>query len=133
MDNIFQLNFQGYTWDEYFYAIANKSGVLVTYKGGLDSEGFVMMKEIIDVDAADRMSDIYESQRFIQIRKEVSPNNRIFFSYAEMKDGNRDAVVSILKEKLNLQSSHKGGKYPIQLLCEGACALFPEDLLIEQS
>lgn len=36
---VVQLEFLGYTWEDYFYVISNKSGILVAYKGGLDREG----------------------------------------------------------------------------------------------
>lgn len=30
----YKLKFQGYTWDDYFYVISNKAGILVAYRGG---------------------------------------------------------------------------------------------------
>ena len=66
-----ELEFQGYTWDEYFYVIANKAGILVAYKGGLDSDGIPQMKEIFYVEEADEINTIYESTKLNEIRKRV--------------------------------------------------------------
>lgn len=133
MQNVIKLYFQGYTWDEYFYIIANKPGILVVYKGGLDCDGYVKMDEILYVDGAEKMSDLYLSERFIIIRKRISPRDRLFFSYAEMKGEGRKEVVACLNKRLNLIESNGLPNNSVQLLCEGAYALFPEELLSKES
>lgn len=34
-----ELVFCGYTWDQYSFIIANRGGILIAYRGGLDIEG----------------------------------------------------------------------------------------------
>lgn len=54
---------------ECFYVIGNKSGILVVYRGGLDSEGAVKLNEIVLVEEAEKISTIYESEKLKEIRK----------------------------------------------------------------
>ena len=67
--NCYNLVFQGYTWDDYFYYIANKPGILVAYRGSLDSEGAIKIDEILYVGEYDNNSTIYESDFLDEIRK----------------------------------------------------------------
>ena len=116
------LEFQGYTWDEYFYVIANKSGILIAYKGGLDKEGTIRLDEIVFVGESD------ESHDFDMIRCKISDGEKLFFSLAEMQDTNRKEIVKILKEILipnDVSKEHM--KYKVN--CKGACALFPKDVI----
>lgn len=121
----YNLTFQGYTWDEYFYMIANKPGILVAYRGGLDNEGAVRLDEIIYVDEADELGALYESKQFAEVRKNISNKDRLFFSYAEMKNEGRSDVTSWLKHALLLKSSRKGELPKLDCNFKGACALFP--------
>ena len=124
------LEFQGYTWDEYFHVIANKPGIVVVYKGGLDSEGAIRLDNIIYVDGADEIGQVYESNIVKDIRKEISNTDRLFFSYAEMKAENRNEVVSTLKSLLKLESGNNNTS-KLKITCKGACALFPIEILSE--
>ena len=125
----FRLLFQGYTWDDYFYVIANKSGILIAYKGGLDSEGVIRMDEILFVDEADTIGSLYESEAILKIRKSLQYNDRLFFSYAEMSKDDRKDVTKLLKMKLE-HIHHSGTSNQIlNVSCSGACALFPKELL----
>jgi len=126
-----ELEFQGYTWDEYFYAIANKPGILVVYRGGLDSEGTAKMKEIIYVDEADEINTIYESIEIGRIRKTIGITDRLFFSYAEMQSKGRTEVTKLLKSSLMHGSSNENELSTVRLTCKGACALFPHKILQE--
>ena len=121
-----QLEFQGYTWDDYFYVIANKSGILVAYRGGLDNEGAVKLDEIIYIDEADELGILYDSKQFAEVRKNISNKDRLFFSYAEMKNEGRAAVTSLLKHALLSKSSVSGEITELDFTYEGACALFPQ-------
>lgn len=123
-----ELKFHGYTWEEYFYTIANRSGILVTYKGGLDCDGFVKMDEILLVEGADIIGDIYENKHLTQIRKNLYSGERLFFSFAEIEKG-RDEVVEILNNLLIHKNSQLEFKKTIALSCNGACSLFPEEIL----
>jgi len=122
------LEFQGYTWDEYFYVIANKSGILIAYKGGLDKEGTIRLDEIVFVGESDQIVKLYESHDFDMIRCKISDGEKLFFSLAEMQDTNRKEIVKILKEILipnDVTKEHM--KYKVN--CKGACALFPKDII----
>lgn len=127
----YTLKFQGYTWDEYFYVIAEKSGILVAYRGGLDNEGAAQMKEILYVDDADEINTIYESTRFNEIRKRVGNTDRLFFSYAEIKQKERAEISRAIKDSLFPNSIKKNKLLNVRLSCIGACALFPKELLLE--
>ena len=122
----YELEFLGYTWDEYFYVIANKTGILVAYKGELDSEGSVKLNEIVYVDEADELIMIYESKQLDDIRKNIDKRDRLFFSYAEMKKEGRIEAVRTLKRFINSDSSNV--LLNVSLSCKGACALFPSIL-----
>ena len=124
------LEFQGYTWDEYFYVIANKPGIVVVYKGGLDSKGAIRLDNIIYVDGADEIGQVYESKILKELRKKIPNNHRLFFSYAEMKAENRNEVVSTLKGLLKLESENINTS-KLKIICRGACALFPKEMLSE--
>jgi len=123
------LEFQGYTWDEYFYVIANKPGIVVVYKGKLDSEGAIRLNNIIYIDGADEIGQVYDSKILKDIRKIISNTDRLFFSYAEMKAENRKEVVSTLRGLLKLESENNTSKLKIK--CKGTCALFPKEILSE--
>lgn len=121
-----ELEFQGYTWDDYFYVIANKPGILVAYRGGLDNEGTVKLDEIIYVDEADELGVLYESKQFAEVRKSISNKDRLFFSYAEMKNEGRADVTSLLKQAILSKPSVSGVITKLDFNFKGACALFPQ-------
>lgn len=127
----YELKFEGYTWDEYFYVIGNKSGILVAYRGGLDSEGAIKLEDIVYIDEADKLSLSYESSYIKDIRKRLD-NCRLFFSYAEMKNDGREDVVKELKRYLLPINNEKSVLPQMKLLCKGACSLFPKELLQEK-
>lgn len=124
----YDLYFHGYSWEEYFHVISNKSGILVVYKGYLDKEGFVNMKDIIYIDEADKIGDLYCSEKFDLIRKKLAPIDRLFFSYAEMPKNGRKDIAAFLNMFFKLGNIHKD-RLQTRLLCKGACALFPQELL----
>lgn len=121
--------FQGYTWDEYFYVISEKRGVLVTYCGSLDSEGSVKMDEILYVDGAGRLREIYERSQMQKIRSEVSENGgKLFFSYAET-DENYFEIAAYLNEIIKPRfNNNRGVTEKVSVLCKGACSLFPDKI-----
>ena len=127
----YELKFHGYTWDEYFYVIANKSGILVAYRGGLDCDGAIKIDDIVYVDGADELSLVYESRVFKEIRKHLD-NCRLFFSYAEMKKDGRDDVVKVLKQSLLPFCPEESNLPQIKIICKGYCPLFPKELLQEK-
>lgn len=130
-NKIIELNFAGYTWEEYFHVIANKSGILITYRGNLDDEGKIRLKEIIFVDEADDFFKIYESESFKNVVSGVNKKDRLFFSYAEMDDVRRREVMEVLKIMLMPEKNNVELEDKVSVICKGACALFPNQLLAE--
>lgn len=126
-----KLKFWGYTWEDYFYIIANKSGILICYKGYLDSEGDVKMKEIILVEEADKFSDIIESENFMNVTRETNKTDRLFFSFAEINGDERRQAKKILKNMLITKSDDTEYDNETVVTCTGACALFSKQLLQE--
>lgn len=127
----YTLKFEGYTWDEYFYVIAGKQGILVTYRGGLDSEGAAQMKEILCIDDADEINTIYESTTLNEIRMRVGKTDRLFFSYAEIDKKDRADITRAIRDSLMSGSVKENKTSNVRLSCKGACALFPKELLQE--
>ena len=134
MNRHIDLFFQGYTWDEYFYVIGNRSGILIVYRGGLDSEGAVKLDEIVLVEEAEHISTIYESEKLKEIRVETQlkgVNDRLFFSYAEVDDSIKEEVTKQLRytlcpidRKCDINNNINN-----RIKCKGACALFPKELI----
>lgn len=113
------LDFQGYTWDQYFYVIAHKSGILLTYRGDLDNEGAVRLKEILSVDGADNVGEFYESARMKDIRNTLKPGEMLFFSLAEIDGEEREISLNCLQQRLNKEEINYNGN----IVCKGACTL----------
>lgn len=128
---LYELEFQGYTWDEYFYVIGNKPGILVAYRGSLDSEGSIKLDDIVYVGGADELNLCYESRDFQEIRNQLD-NFRLFFSYAEMKLEGRDDVVKVLKHYLFATIPEERDLPQIKIRCKGTCSKFPKELLQEK-
>lgn len=113
------LNFQGYTWDQYFYVIAHKSGILLTYRGDLDNEGAVRLKEILSIDGVDNVGELHECARMKDIRNTLKSGDMLFFSLAEIEGVERDFCLNYLRHKLNKEEISNEGS----VVCTGACAL----------
>jgi len=124
----YNLIFQGYTWDDYFYVIYGKKGVLVTYRGSLDSEGSIQLDEVLHIGGAKQLALIYESSCIKEIRRNIKAEERLFFSYAET-DKYEDAANNLIKAihpKFNKVTDEACNH---SFICEGSCALFPQILI----
>ncbi len=119
MTQSIELNFLGYTWDQYFYVIAHKSGILLTYRGDLDDEGAIRLKEILSIDGAGNIGVFYESAKMKDIRNALKPGEMLFFSLAEIEGVERDFCLNYLRHKLNKEVISNEGS----VVCQGACAL----------
>ncbi len=129
-----ELVFQGYTWDDYFHIIADKSGIMIVYKGGLDCEGAIKLDEIVFIGGSEKLNDLYESQDFYEVRRNINFGERFFYSYASTNREDRDDIVFALNEKILNSHRHKSTTgVDICLICRGACALFPEEFLSKES
>lgn len=129
----YELTFQGYTWDEYFYVISEKRGVLVTYRGSLDSEGTVKLDEILQIDGSERLREVYEQSQMQEIRSEVSVSGgKLFFSYAET-DENYSEIAAYLNEMIKPRfNNNREVTGKVSALCKGACSLFPDKIISKQ-
>lgn len=121
----FKLEFQGYTWDRFFHVIADNQGILAIYSGRLDGEGQVKMDSLLSVSYEERFGNLYESNKVNELRNKISPTQMLFYSYAtvdkEVGKDISDYINSLLnKEKTNDE---------FEILCSGACALFPETII----
>ena len=125
---IIELEFLGYTWEEYFYVIAEKSGILVTYMGSLDSEGAIKLEEILCVSEADRFSDILDTLS-CKFNKERLDNKRLFFSFAEIEKTSRTVLAEALNDIIFSKTFGNKSFSDVKIVCKGACALFPKELL----
>lgn len=126
----YNLEFFGYTWDDFFHVISDKEGVLVTYRGCLDHEGVPLMKEILFIDYGKRLGDVFKSDCFKTIKFELGRSEMLFYTYAPTKEIDgikiKEALISALKPRLNNDSTRPE---IVELHCKGACALFPKHLL----
>jgi len=125
-----KLVFYGYSWDDYFYVISAKQGVLVTYRGTLDSEGLARMDEILYIDGAEKLSLIYESKELKEVRSSLKNGEKLYFSYAETDNYQEAAkkLITVLQPSFNrkVENTCEGS-----LVCEGSCALFPEKIVLK--
>lgn len=124
-----ELVFCGYTWDQYSFMIAEKRGVLVVYRGGLDSEGAVRLDEILYVDGTDRLWTLLESENLCEIRDILRHDEMLFFSYSEVTCDLQNIVYTLNKSLQPLFSTMMSNGAYIQICCKGACALFSGLLL----
>lgn len=126
----FEIEFWGYTWEDFFHVIFDKGGVLLTYSGSLDNEGIAQMEELLYIDYAPRLEDIYNSKAFNYMKSEIGEDKKLFYSYTPTKElyGKtiRDALVYELRPRFNIL---KPCRPNVELYCKGACALFPQHLL----
>ena len=123
----YDLQFQGYTWDQYFQMIADKQGILAVYSGRLDGEGNVKMVSLLSISWEKRFGNIYESEYIKQLRSELSPDLMLFYSYAEIAEAEG---VFLAQQLINMLSDHSGvKKCELEIHCTGACALFPKDII----
>lgn len=119
--NTYSLKFQGYTWDDYFFMIADKQGLLIIYSGMLDDEGIPTMKEILYVGWMKELSNIYSCGIIESICKKKPRNRLLFFSYAEIDKEMGALFADVITGKK---------KYAKEMFtCEGACALLPNEML----
>ena len=122
----YKLEFHGYTWDKFFHVIADKQGILAIYSGKLDSEGLVKMDSLLSVTFEESLGNLYESKKIDDLRNKISPSQMLFYSYAKVdKEEGKDIsdyINSLLKkEKINNE---------FEIHCSGACALFPEIIVM---
>ena len=62
----------------------------------MDSEGAVRPDKIVHVGEADKLSLLFQSESFTKASVRSNKIDKVFYSYAEMKDQERESVASIL-------------------------------------
>lgn len=131
-----RLKFYGYTWEDYAFQISNLRGIFFIYKGNLDYEGAIVLKDILYVGYHHGIYEMYDEGCMNQIKNFVTANDRIFLSYAEVPDGEDGKVVEqflrrSVKPRIGGEEASESSEILID--CEGACALFPEEILSKES
>lgn len=127
-----ELKFYGYTWEDYAFQISSLRGIFFIYKGNLDYEGAVVLKDILYVGYHYGIYEMYDQGIMNKIKEYVGVNDRIFLSYSEVPDyENGHEIEAFLrkavKPRFNVDEMTKPSD--IHIICNGACALFPEELL----
>lgn len=126
------LNFYGYTWEDYAFQISSLKGIFIVYKGIIDPEGFIDIKELLYVGYHNGIIELYEKNIIEAIKQYVNSSERIFLSYAEVppeEDG--IALASLMvngahpKYCLNATTPTSN----VLLICEGNCKLIPEEII----
>ena len=121
----YKLEFQGYTWDRFFHVIADKQGILAIYSGRLDGEGMMKMDSLLSVSYEERFGSLYDSDKVSEFRNIITPNHMLFYSYATVdKEVGKD-ISNYINSLLNKEETN--GQF--EILCSGACALFPETII----
>lgn len=131
-----KLRFYGYTWEDYAFQISSLRGVFVVYKGKLDYEGAVALKDILYVGYHHGIYEMYNEGIMNQIKEFVDTSDRIFLSYAEVpNDVDGKKIEALLRKaiKPRLYVEELTNSSGTQIICDGACSLFPEELLSKES
>ena len=130
------LRFYGYTWEDYAFLISSLRGVFVIYKGKLDYEGVVLLKDILYVGYHHGIYELYDDGIMNQIKDYVDSTDRIFLSYAEVSDNDKGKEIeahlrNVMKPRFSAEVLARHSE--LHIICEGACALFPNELLSKES
>lgn len=131
-----KLRFYGYTWEDYAFQISSLRGVFIIYNGKLDYEGAVVLKDILYVGFHHGIYEMYDEGIMNKIKGYVDSTDRIFLSYAEVSDDDKGKEIEVhlrgvLKPRFGAEEVARHSD--LQIICEGACALFPNELLLKES
>lgn len=130
-----RLHFHGYTWEDYAFQISSLRGIFVIYKGKLDLEGAVLLQDILYIGYHRGIYEMYDEGCMDQIKNFVTANGRIFLSYAEVPAGEDGKVVERFLRK-SIKPCFGGEETVVssemQIVCGGACALFPKEILSKE-
>jgi hypothetical protein len=130
------LKFYGYTWEDYAFLISSLRGVFVIYKGNLDYEGAVALKDILYVGYHHGIYEMYDEGIMNQIKEYVDVNDRLFLSYAEVSEEEKGKEIeAFLRKTIKPRFSVEELTKPsgTHIICDGACALFPKEILSKES
>lgn len=127
-----ELNFYGYTWEEYSFQISSLQGIFIIYNGGLDAEGFVKLNQVLYIGYHKGLIELYDQKVFESIRQFVAPSERVFISYAEvLNDVVGNDLVSMINNAVKPLYMNKAIKnvYDYKLICKGNCDLIPKEII----
>lgn len=131
-----ELRFYGYTWEDYAFQISSLRGIFFIYKGNLDYEGAVVLKDILYVGYHHGIYEMYDEGIMNRIKEYVGVNDRIFLSYSEVHDDeDGKEIEAFLRKAVNprFNVDEVTNHSDIHIICNGGCALFPKELLSKES
>lgn len=128
--NLVTLDFHGYTWEQFLGQIAGSCGIILSYRGKLDPEGFVVVLEILHVSYGTSL-DLEESQLIKKMRESFSPSEQLFFSFAKVEKKWATDVVQLIVHAAKPKFNYETGiiRNDLMLLCKGACDFLPEQII----
>lgn len=130
-----ELYFHGYTWEEYAYQIIGHPGIYVVYGGHLDSEGFVVMHEVLYIGYHKRINELFENGMLYSLKHQIKDNERLFFSYTDVmseEEGNMIAamlVSSVNPKKAKSELEEIARRKINKIVCKGKCDLLPNVII----
>lgn len=117
------LDFWGYTWDEFRGLVGDLLGIVLVYKGRLDSEGFPKMEELLFIDYSS-INKIADSEVGRKIRGAIKDNDRLFFSYAEVSaDLAHDVLSKLIYNNQPRYNNINTKSNNLIVVCKGCCEL----------
>jgi len=127
------LHFYGYTWEEYAFQISSLKGIFIVYRGQLDPEGFIDLKEILYVGYHHGIIELYDNKIIDSLKQYMVLGERLFLSYAEEpNDVDGKQIASLIAEAV--QPKHREDAldtseiHEMTVLCQGNCKLIPKEI-----
>lgn len=130
------LTFYGYTWEEYAFQISSLKGLFVVYKGRLDNEGYVDIKEVLYVGYHNGIIELYDDNIIDSLKQYMDFGERLFLSYAEVpSDTDGETISSLISKavhsiyKKEKKEKIKNSSEQITITCKGNCELIPQEII----
>ena len=130
---VIELNFYGYTWEEYAFQISSLQGIFIIYKGRIDAEGFIELNQVLYIGYHKGIIELYDHNVIESIRRLVAPSERIFLSYAEIHSDvvGKDMASLINNEVKPLYKNKETREVSdYKLICKGNCDLIPKEMIV---
>ena len=124
-----RLHFYGYTWEDYWWQISNKQGIVIVYRGKLDPEEGVVMEEILHISSTS-VKDIHDNSIMTEIKKSMEPKDMLFFSYSEVDSEIANDVKNLLVDKVRPHFNKVcTTSRNLTIESSGKCALLPDVII----
>ena len=130
---VIELNFYGYTWEEYAFQISSLQGIFIIYKGRIDAEGFIDLNQVLYIGYHKGLIELYDQNVIECIRRLVAPSERIFLSYAEVhSDVVGNDMASLINNEVKPLYKNKEIREvsDYKLICKGNCDLIPKEMIV---